>query len=60
MWVLVLVFMGDFGNISTEQVSWFNTQADCTNIAQTINIPRTEERPYAIVAECFQTTGNSE
>lgn len=60
MWVLVLVFIGDFGAVSTEQISWYGTQADCTSIAQTYNTQRTDERPYKIVAECFQTTGYSE
>jgi len=60
MWVLVLVFMGDFGNISTEQVSWYATNEECLSVAAKIDIQRTEERPYSIVAECFEASGNGE
>jgi hypothetical protein len=60
MWVLVLVFIGDFGNISTEQVSWFNTQDECVAVAAKIDIQRSEERPYSIVGECFAAVGSGE
>lgn len=60
MWVLILVFIGDFGNISTEQVSWHSTQEECIARAAKINIQRTEERPYMIVGECFEAAGGWE
>lgn len=60
MWVLILVFIGDFGNISTEQVSWYATKDECIAVAAKIDIQRTEDRPYEIVAECFEASGNGE
>lgn len=57
MWVLILVFIGDFGNASTEQISWYASQQECISVAAKIDIQRTDDRPYRIVAECFQTTG---
>jgi hypothetical protein len=57
MWVLVLVFMGDFGGISTEQTSWFQTQEACVKAASQIDLERTVERQYSVVAECFPASG---
>lgn len=60
MWVMILVFMGNFGSVSTEQVSWYGTQQDCETEAAKINIQPTTDRPYTIVAECFASTGYAE
>lgn len=60
MFVLILVFIGDFGNVSTEQVSWYPTKDECIAVAAKIDNPRTEDRPYRIVAECFEASGNGE
>jgi hypothetical protein len=60
MWVLILVFIGDFGNISTEQVSWYPTKDECIAVAAKIDIQRTEGRPYEIVGECFEAAGSGE
>lgn len=60
MWVLILVFIGDFGNISTEQVSWYATKDECIAVAAKIDIQRSRERPYTIVGECFEAGENGE
>lgn len=57
MWTLVLVFMADFGNISTQQISFYQSQQECIEAAERIDIQRTEERPYTVKAECFQAEG---
>lgn len=57
MWTLVLVFMADFGNISTQQISFYQSQQECIEAAAKIDIQRTEERPYTVKAECFQAEG---
>ena len=57
MWVLVLVFVGNMGSISTEQTAWFNSQDECIKAASEVKVEATFGRPYSIMAECFPTSG---